>query len=197
MQVQMLVKAGDSNVVHVNLFGEDGRYLDGTLKAVAGSPDGDPLLLKVPFEIRAAGENGFIQVSTDDIHHRPQSLITVPVLLLSSGESQINPAGNTIYERVAFSHLRPDSEVSGGILKAEGELMPYSRQPFIMELATDEGRVLGTRLVPVSGTDWQSFSTTIPYKVDKRTSARLYVHEADDVLNGPAYIYSQPMTLLP
>jgi hypothetical protein len=197
LQIQMLAVAGDSRRLEIDLFGEDGRLLGRSLKVVAGSPLGDPLGLKLPFEIRAAGENGFVQVSTRDIRGRTQSLITVPVLLLSSGASQINPAGNTIYERVALSNLPPKADVAGGTLQVDGQILPYNRQPMIMELITDDGRSLSLRILTVSGADWQAFSTTLPFKVDARTPARLYVHEADDVLTGPIYVYSQAITLNP
>ena len=124
-------------------------------------------------------------------------LISVPVLLLSSGTSQINPPGNTIYERIAFAHLPPEMTVSGGLLQVEGQMMPQSRQPMILELITDEGRGLSLRVLSVSGTEWQPFSTSLPYKVDGPTPARLYAHQADDVLETDTYIYSQPITLYP
>lgn len=197
LQVQMLAIAGNSHKVNVNLFGEDGRLLAHSGDPVAGSPEGDPLSLKIRFEIRAAGEKGFVQVSTNDIHGRAQSLITVPILLLSSGVSQINPAGNTIYERIALSNPPAEATASGGVLQVEGEMLPYNRQPFILELITTEGRSVGLRVLTVSGSDWQSFTTTLPYKVEASTPARLFAHQADDVLNGPAYIYSQPITLNP
>jgi hypothetical protein len=197
LQIQMLAIAGDSKKIDVDLFGEDGSLLGHNLQPVAGSPDGDPLTLKIRFEIRGTGERGYIQVSTKDAHGRVQSLVTVPILLLSDGSSQINPAGNTIYERVALSHLPPDATATGGLLAVEGQFQPYNRQLVILELITDDGRILSTRVLSVSGSDWQSFSTTLPYKIDGPTPARLFVHEGDDVLTGQAFIYSQPITLSP
>ena len=162
-----------------------------------GSADGDPLSLTIPFEIQAAGETGYVQVSTKESRGRVQSLITVPVLLLSSGESQINPPGDTLYERVALVDLPPETTVAGGVLKVEGDMLPYSRQPMIWQLLTDDGKALSLRVLAVSGKGWQPFSTTLPFQVNEPTSARLFVQELDDVLDGPVYIYSQPLTLNP
>jgi hypothetical protein len=197
LQVQMLAVAGDSHRMQIDLFGEDGRLLGRTLSAVFGSADGDPLAVKIPFEIRAAGENGFVQVSTKDAHGRVQSLITVRVLLLSSGISQINPPGNTIYEQVVFSNLPTDSDISGGVLPVKGQFMPYSRKPAILSLKGEDGRPISQRVLPVGGTDWQPFSTTLPFKVDKPTPAYLVVEQADDVLDGQAYVYTRALTLNP
>ena len=197
LQVQLLAISGASKRVEIDLFGEDGRLLGRTLVAVSGSPSGDALSVKMPFEIRAAGENGFVQVSTKNAHGRLQSLITVPVLLLSSGASQVNPPGNTIYERVAFADLLPEAEISGAEVEVVGQILPYNNSPVIMELITEEGENLSLRVVNVSGKDWQAVRTTLPFRVSAPTQARLFVHQADQVLEGDAYIFSQLVTLNP
>lgn len=197
LQVQMLAIAGDTRIIEVDLYGEDGRRLYRSLTPVAGSPEGDPLNIKFPFTIRAAGEDGYLQVSTKDLNGLLRSLVTVRVLLLSAGTSQIAPAGNTIYERVAFSSPPPDFSATGGVVEVEGQVLPSGRQPVIIELITDQGKSLTTRILTVSGADWQAFKTTLPYKVSAPTPARLYLHQADDVLTGQTYVYSQPILLNP
>ena len=197
IEVQVVAVAGDSKKVEVDLFGEDGRLLGRTLKVVPGHPTGDLLSLKIPFEIRAAAEVGVIQVSTKDHLGHLQSLDSVRVLLLSSGASQINPAGNAIYERVSLYHLTPKSVVSGGNLAVDGQITPYNHQPVIIELISVAGTSLGVRVLTFPNLDPQQFNTTIPYKISEPTQARIFVHQADDVLVGPVYIYSQPITLNP
>jgi hypothetical protein len=197
LQLQLLAIAGDSRRIEIGLFGEDGRLLGRSLIAVPGSALGDSVSVKLPFEIRAVGESGFVQVSTRDVRGRIQALITVPVILLSSGESQINPAGNTIYERVALTGLEAESDVSGGLLEVSGEVLPYNRSPVIMELITDEGTALSLRVLIVPGTDWQGVETTLPYRVEKATPARLFVRQSDDLLGGDGYVFSLPLNLMP
>jgi hypothetical protein len=197
LQVQLLAIAGSSKRVEVDLFGEDGRLLGRTLVVVPGSPAGDTIQVKMPFEIRAVGENGYVQASTKDVRGRLQSVITVPVLLLSSGVSQINPPGNTIYERVAFAGLPPEAEISGTEIEVFGQLLPYNRSPMIMELMTEEGESLSLRVLNVSGEDWQAVHTTLPFRVSSTTPARLFVRQADQVIPGDSYIFSQPVTLIP
>lgn len=197
VEVQAVVLAGDSNKVEVDLFGEDGRLLGRTLKVVEGHPSGDLLLLKIPFEIRAAAEIGLIQLSTKDHLGRIQSLDSVRVLLLSSGDNQINPPGNAIYERVSLFNLTPKSVISGGTFAIEGQITPYNHQPVILDLVSAAGISLGTRVLTFPNLDAQQFNTTIPYKIGEPTMARLYVHQPDDVLNGPGYIFSQQISLTP
>jgi hypothetical protein len=92
---------------------------------VPGSTLGDSLSVKVPFEIRGAGEKGYLQASTKNSRGLVQALITVPVLLLSAGETQVNPPGNTIYERVALADLPPEAEIAGGA-NLTGQVLPYN-----------------------------------------------------------------------
>jgi len=197
LEVQIVAVAGDSDKIDVGLFGEDGRLLAHIIKVVPGHPTGDFLSLKIPFEIRAAGENGVVQVSTKDKLGHLQSLSSVRILLLSSGVSQITPAGNAIYERVTFLNLPVNADVSGGELSIQGQYTPYNNQPVIVELISDSGQGLGLRVLDFPNLNPQSFNTTIPYKVSRPTQARLFIHQEDDVLKGPAYIYSQEITLNP
>ena len=197
LQVQLLAIAGDSHRIEIDLFGEDGRLLGRSLVAVPGSELGDTLSVKVPFEIRAAGETGYVQVSTRDIGGRIQSLVTVPVLLLSSGESQINPAGNTIYERVALCGS------SGGIRRCRRRARDRGRGSAVQPQPGHHGTRQQRRDKPqpsganVSGADWQAVETTLPYRVDKVTPARLYVRQADDLFGGDGYVFSLPLNLVP
>jgi hypothetical protein len=197
LQVSLLAIAGESKRVEVALYGEDGRLLGRTLLAVAGSSGGDPISLKMPFEIRAAGETGFLQVSTRNGDGRLQSLITVPVLLLSSGESQINPPGNTIYERVALEDLPPEAEISGTELEVIGRILPYNSNPVLMELITEEGQNLSLRVLNLPGEDWQDVHTTLPFRVTSPTPARILVRQLDQVIDGDGYVFSQLLTLMP
>jgi hypothetical protein len=197
LQIQLVAIAGASRKLDVDLFGHDWRLLGRSLLSVAGSPAGDPLSLTMRFEIRTPTENAFLQVSTRDAQGRVQSETTLPIVLSSTGNNQINPAGGMIYERVVLYQLEPGAVISGGVLTVQGELLPYKRHPAIVELISDEGRSLGLRVMTFVGSDWQAFNTTVPYKVRELTPARLYVRQADDILGEQAYIYSQEITLNP
>ncbi len=197
LEVHALVVAGASHRVEVDLFGEDGGLIGRSLLVVPGYPGGDALNIKMPFEIRAAGETATVQISTKDAHGRVQSLNAVQILLISTGTSQINPPGNNIYERVAFYDLPVDAHISGGTLAVEGRYSPVNNKPTILELVADDGTSLGLRVLDLTGSDGQHFETTIPYKVKQLTAARLYLYQDDEVIQGRAYVYSQPLALEP
>lgn len=197
VHLRMNVVAGKSNVVQIDLYGEDGRLLGRKVQRVESRPRGVFVSLKIPFEVRAAAEVGMLQVSTRDAFGRLQSLNSTRVLLLSSGASEITPAGNAIYERVVLYNLAPESSIAGGVVALEGRFLPYNRNPLILELVTADGLIAGQRLVDMPGLDAQTFATTVPYKVSGPTPARLVLRQADDVLDGPVYVYSQEITLNP
>jgi hypothetical protein len=197
MEVRAYFIPGKSNKVQIDLYGEDGRLLSRTILFAALRPLADYLFLKIPFQIRAAGETGLVQVSTKDELGRVQSLNSVRVILISSGDNQITPTGSAIYEHLALYNLPDNSSVSGGVISLQGQFLPYNHQPLIIELISNDGRSLGTRVYSISGLDPQNVVTTIPYKVAAQTQARLFFRQADEVLSGPVYVYSEQVTLNP
>ncbi len=197
LELSVVAYPGKSNKVEFDLYGEDGRLLGRTIQFAPPHPLGDYLYVKIPFEIRAAAELGLIQVSTKDDLGNIQSLVSDRVLLISNGDSIINPAGNTIYERVAINSIPADSTVSGGVLSLKGEFLPYNSQQVVFELISNTNKSLGLRVMNFPNANLQNFSTTIPYKVDSQTQARLFIRQGDDLLNSPAYVYSEIVTLKP
>ena len=197
LELNVLAYPGKSNKVQFDLYGEDGRLLGRTIQYAPFHPLGDYLYVKIPFEIRAAAEMGIIQVSTKDDLGNVQSLVSDRVLLISNGDSIINPPGNTIYERVAINSIPANSTVSGGVLTLKGEFLPYNSQQVVFELISSDNKSLGLRVMNFPNTDLQNFSTTIPYKVDSQTQARLFIRQADDLLSSPAYVYSEMVILNP
>jgi hypothetical protein len=197
LNLQAKVVAGESEVVQVSLLGEDGRLLARTIQRLPRRPSGVYLPLKIPFEIRAAAEAGLVQISSLDKHGRIQALNSLNLILLSVGESVINPAGNVIYERVVLYTPEENANITGGQLQVTGRFWPFNDQPFFLELILPDGQVAGTRVLTLKGLDPQEFSTTIPYKVSESTPAFLTIRQMDARLNLPLYVYTRPVTLNP
>jgi hypothetical protein len=194
--LRMNIVAGESEKVQIDLYGEDGRLLTRNLKAVPTSGRGVLQQIRIPFEIRAAAEVGRITVSTTDDAGRIQSLNSVRVLLLSSGNNEITPPGNPSEPVGVFSPL-VEEPVSGGVLNVRGDVWPFNLNPVIFELLGPEGRSMGLRIVNVDHLNPQLFETTIPYKVSEPTLARLTIRQDDDRMNGLFYVYSQEILLSP
>ena len=195
--LRMQVVSGGSELVQIDLQGEDGRLLARTLQRAKSWPAGYIVSLKIPFEVRAAAEVGRITVSTKDEVGRVQSLLAMRVLLLSVGSDEINPEGDSSERVVFYSPPVKDAVASEGVVNVEGRFLPFNDQPIALELLDPGGKAVGLRVLDFIGTDEQIFSTTIPYKVFEPTLARLVLRQDDDRLDGQIYIYSQEITLNP
>lgn len=194
--LRMKVVSGDSEKIQIDLYGEDGRLLTRIPKQLRTSHDGVDQTIRVPFEIRAAAELGRITVSTEDKAGRIQALNSVRVLLLSSGNNEINPPGNPS-EPVGVFSPRSEESASGGVLNVRGDVWPFNLQPVILELVNPSGRSIGLRIITVEDIHPQLFETTIPYEVAEPTSARLLIRQDDDRIDGLFYVYSQEVLLNP
>jgi hypothetical protein len=197
VQMQLMVIAGESNVIQVDLFGEDGRLLGRKIERMNRRLSGVYRVFKIPFEIRAAAEKGLLQISSRDKEGRMQVLNSLPLVLMSTGMTETTPAGNFIYERAVIYTPQDGDGISGGEVGVKGRFWPFNTQPYFLELILPDGKTAGLRVMTVDGLDPLEFSTTVPYKVTEPTLARLTLRQMDPVLNAPVYIYTQSIWLKP
>ena len=202
INLQALLVAGESEIVRIDLLGEDGRTLQRGLERVKRNPSGGNYRsFDLAYEIRAVSEKGYIRISTKDDHGRIQALNTMPVLLYSIGKNQITPVGNMMYERVMYEGLKDGDEVHGGVLNLKGRFWPFNTQPVFLELLLPDGTPISSRVLDFKGIDTQSFETTLPYKVTEPTLVRLSIHQdnLDLAVSDPdlkKYIYVHTMELM-
>lgn len=196
VQLHLFLIPGETNMVQVSLFGEDGRLLARDLTRVNDvPPPGVNVSIEFPFSIRAA-ELARLEVITRDKAGRIEGLTAMHVTLLPMGLSQINPP-DPPFERAAIYSPAPEAEVFGGTLIVEGALWPLNDQPVIIELQDESGRILMTRQLSLVGNTYIPFATTLPYKVEEPTEARLSIRQIDPRFNMAAYIFSVLVTLNP
>jgi hypothetical protein len=194
--LKMNIVSGESQKAQIDLFAEDGSLLARTVKKVPLSGDGVFQQIKIPFEIRTAAEVARITITTTDKAGRIQALNSVRVLLLSSGDNEITPAGNPSEPVGVFSPSSKDT-ASGGVLSLRGDIWPFNLNPILMELVGPDGKSLGLRVLTLDQLNPQLFDTTIPYKVSEPTLARLTIRQNDDRMDGLFYVYSQEILLNP
>jgi hypothetical protein len=194
--LRMNIIAGESEKVQIDLYGEDGRLLTRNVKHVPISGKGVQQQIKIPFEIPAAAEVGRVTVSTLDKVGRIQSLNSVRVLLLSSGNNEITPPGNPS-EPVGVFSPQLEEPVSGGVVNFRGDVWPFNLNPVILELVGPDNKSIGLRILTLNSLNPELFETTIPYKISDPTLARLTIRQDDDRINGPFYVYSQEVLLNP
>lgn len=199
IQVRGYVIPGYNNRVRVELFGEDGRLLARQVTPVYTSFTWAYLSVDLRFEIGAAGELGRLTVSTEDRYGRLQALHSVHVLLLSEGEDQINPP-EPPNERCLLTWPPPGGQVSGGIVLVEGYMRPLNRQPLVIELISEDGNAIATRLLsiePAADDAYVSFAIDMPYLIEAPMWARLVIRQQDERIPGTMYLYSQEIALYP
>jgi hypothetical protein len=196
ISLRMNIKIGDSQSMQVDLYGEDGRLLSRTVKKVPTSNEGILQSIKIPFEIRGAAEVGRITVSSLDKLGRIQMVNSVRLLLLSSGNNEINPPGNPSEPVGVFSPIKKETG-SNGVLTVRGDVWPFNLNPVVVELIGPDKKTLGLRILNINNINPQLFETTIPYKVSEPTLARLTIRQDDDRMDGVFYVYSQEILLNP
>lgn len=180
--LKLLLTAGMSDRVRVDLLGEDGRLLSSDVLLVDHNYAGSYRDFEVKFEIRAVSEKGYIRLSTKDENKNLKALNIMPVLLYSVGTTQLNLPGNLIYERVSYENLKKDSKVYGGEISVKGLYWPCNDQPVFLDLVMPDGKIVATRELPFDGIEPQTFETTLPYKVTEPTIARIAIHQESPIL---------------
>lgn len=205
INLQVLLVSGESEIVRIDLLGEDGRILQRGLERVRRNPSGGVYRnFDLSFEIRAVSEKGYIRISSKDDRGRIQALNTMPVLLYSIGGNQITPVGNMMYERVMYEGLNDGDEVHGGVVNLKGRFWPFNDQPVFLELLLPDGRPISSRVLDFEGIDTESFETTLPYKVTEPTLVRLSIHQdnldlsvSDPDLKKYIYVHTMELMLYP
>jgi hypothetical protein len=204
INLQVLLVSGESQIMRIELLDESGRALQRGLERVKRDPSGGAYRkFDLSFEIRAVSERGYIRISSKDDYGRIQALNTMPVLLYSMGDNQINPPGNMIYERVMYEGLKDGDEVSGGVVNLKGRFWPFNNQPVFIELLPPDGVPISSRTIYFKGPETQPFETTLPYKITEPTKVRLSIHQdsldfaADPDLKKFIYVHTIELMLYP
>lgn len=197
LQVNASVKPGADGRVRVELLGEDGRLLVRKILNV-GNVQGWALISEsLDFEITAAAETGRLVISTYDSFGRLNALRAVDMILLSLGESDLNPPGSD-QEAVIVLEPLPNKLIQGGLLLVNGLTNLPAETPLLVELITAQGKVVGYRLgaIPVDPQgEYVPFIVEVPYQVDKPTWVRLTIRQ-DSSGRIPGITYATSLEVL-
>lgn len=198
--LRALLVPGAGGKVTIELLGEDGRllvrqliYLNENLGRKAG------LVAEIHFEIPGVAELARLQISIEDAFGRPKALTSVDLLLLSAGAPDPNPPGDHL-EAVVIKDPLPGALVQGGRLILSGLARPTNDPVLIVELITEKGKVVGTRLVEVPAGPanvHRPFIVEVPYTVSEPTWARLSIRARGSRIPGNAYLTSLEVYLSP
>lgn len=199
IRVHGYIIPGFSNMVRIELYGEDGRLIYRKLSRFYPEFKWAYFSTDITFETHGAAELGRLQISTENEAGRTVALASAHLLLLREGYDQINPPGNLDEPCQLFSPIAK-VQVSGGMVTLSGIIRPFNGKQLIIELVTPNGNVIGTRLVnvtPSADDSYVPFLTDVPYTIFAPTKALLTVHQDDDRIPGKMYLYSQEILLNP
>jgi hypothetical protein len=188
-----------TGATHIELIGEDGVELYRKIfKTYSNIGYFTRIDEKIEFEIRGAAEVARLQISTFDSNGRMQALNSVRLLLQAVGENEFAPPFDT-KDRLILRFPKEGDEIKGGSLQVTGEFQPANNLPVILELIDLDGKVIGSRLLQLNPAEekYQQFTTSIPYKVTKKTAVRLVIRQSDDRIDGLAYLFSERVTIVP
>ena len=200
LQVHARLTSRVGKIVRVDLYGEDGRLLARQLKTYHDLPwHVAGVNMELKFEISAAAEVGRLVISAEDIYNRLIDLNSVNLILLSSGETELNPT-SALYQRIVIQEPGPEALIQGGTLIVSGLAQPENEGPLRVSLVAEDGRILGHRLAGVITTTpggYGSFQAEVPYSVQELTPARLIVSEDGGVVSPLSHLSSLEIMLSP
>ena len=199
VKVQGYAVPGYHNKGSLELYGEDGQLLASELLQLNTPYKWAPFYWELAYKTDSVGELGRLSLSTTDEFGRLTAVNSVHLLLLSEGQSIINPADN-LKERCVIELPAAGQQITGGILTVSGKMRPYNNLPLTVELVARDGRVLGTQMVSISpgpADSYVPFRVAIQYGISQGTWALLVVRQFDDRIGGIMYLYSQEILLNP
>jgi len=200
VQLHAYLIPSDLGRATLELFGEDGRLIYRQL-FVFSSPSGVQANLRtdIDFEISAVAETASLVIRTDDLYGRVKAVASIPLILLSLGDSDINPTGDHLAP-IVIQEPAAKVLVQGGKLLVSGLVRTDSDQPLLVELVTTGGKVIGSRLagiVPGESGDYRLFASEVAYSVDAPTWVRVTVSERNNGNPEPLQLTSVEVLLSP
>ncbi len=201
-RAELGVTPGEDGSVHIDLIGEDGRYISRQVlsygsykgKSIGIAPD-------IEFQISAVAETARLVIFINDKTGRVRNLTSLDLILLSIGDNEINPAED---QREAYIVRKPkeDDVITGGVLHLEGLARPVNASPLIFELVAENGSVVGqtSLTVPPPSGDLSHtpYTVDIPYIVNDVTPARLVIRqESTTRIPGIVELSSRELILAP
>jgi len=198
--LRALLVPGHEGRVTVELLGEDGRIL--TRQIITLNPDlgrKAGLVIDVAFEIPGEAELGRLVISRADEFGRTTALSSIELILLSSGDPDLN----VVVDRLASIIIENPLEgalIQGGRLIVSGLARPAVRAGLVAEIITEKGAIISQRVFDVPAAlpgVYLPFIVEIPYSVTEPTWVLLIVRERGERLPGITYLISTEILLSP
>ncbi len=200
IEVSAYLRPGAGGQVTIELFGEDGRLLVRQIRVYDVSPGARVNLFEeVPFQISAAAEVGRLVLSMADEAGRLIAVNSIDLILLSMGDSDINPS-DALLDFIYIQQPKLKTLVQGGSILVSGLARPFIDQSLVVHLISEDGRVVGQRLVAVgerAANGYGEFGVEVSYNVGRLTPVRLTIYEVGSPISPYRYLSSLELVLGP
>ncbi len=200
IEINAYLRPGARGRVTLELFGEDGRQLVRQIKPFNTLPGARVNLnAELEFGIQAAAEVGRLVISTQDESGRPVAVNSVDLILLSLGQSDLNPS-DALLEDIIIQQPVVNTLIQGGTLVVSGLANPDTDRPLHVEIVNDKNQVVGQRLAAVdqpNDSGYGTFAVEVPYQVNGFSSVRLIVYEAGEQMSPIRHLASMEFMLSP
>jgi hypothetical protein len=201
LEVRAYITPGEEGAVHVALYGEDGRLLVRKVLNLPGENNEKVYLREeLDFEIPLTAETARLEISTYDEYGRVIALATQDLLLLSSGDADINPPDD-FHEGIIIQQPHPKALIQGDELIVSGITRYAPHGQLYVEVLDFEGKVIASRVIGVSkedlGDGYRPFAGEIPFQVDAFTMVRVLVYARDGQMSSVQHISSVVVSLGP
>jgi hypothetical protein len=199
--INAYLKPGAENRVQIELLGEGNSVLARQIKVLpwVDRYGKATLYMKLDFEIPATAEAARLRISVMDEFGRTTAVNSVPLILISIGESDILPPPDalaSIYIELPTSK----SLIQGKSLLAHGWARPNSDDYLMLQLIGEDGKVLGKRVTNVETpgqSGYGSFTAEVPFFVTEPTPALLVVWEGEGSLSNIIHLTGVEVLLSP
>ena len=191
---------GDSGRARIELLAEDGSLMYRKLFVFNSLPNTQAnLRVSIDFEIKSVAETATLVISVDDTYNRLKTIASEEIILISLGDSEINPSGDHLTP-ILIQEPLSKTLAQGGTLTVSGLVRTTSDLPLLVELISTSGKIIGSRLAGIAeGSEGvhRSFYTEVAYEVSSPTWVRVTVSEWNKWQNGPAQLTSREILLSP
>ena len=200
IHLRSFVHAQANATIIIELIGEDGRLI--YRRVSRSDPDKPTYLdfnLNISYDIPGTAEAARLQVTVNDPYQRPVAEVSVDVVLLTMGDASLNPPADST-DSIIIRQPDGSQPISGGILHVEGFVRPLNNSPFLAQLYTQGGSMVGERLFNTPDMPlgvYRPFSVDIPYTVSQLRSTRLTISQQGDHIPGVAILTSMIVQLKP
>jgi hypothetical protein len=190
IHVYAVLRPGAGSQARIELLGEDGRLLFGETK-VFNVPEGAQAVLSmdIDFEIAAPAETARLLIYVQDAYGRITALNSVPLVLLSLGDSDISPPIDVL-DPITIGQPTRKALIQGGTLLISGMARFPAGTTLLARLIAEDGQEVGMRLANVAGdpealdaalpeVGYSPYAVEVPYRVSQPIPALLVVSVGD------------------